>query len=540
VTMEPQGQAQVAGATHSSLGFEVEGGDVIKLMLQFLNEQGLSRSARELQEETGVALNTVDSKEQFASDVRHGRWDAVLPAVSRMKLPGTLLMTLYEQVVLELVECREVALARELLRTSAPLRLLRSEEPERYLLLENLAQRPIFDATAAYGTQHGQGKERRRAELADRLTPHLVTVAPSRLLALVGQALKWQQHNGMLSRTGQFDLFRGSQRSRRAADLEERQVKREAGQIRFGSQSHAESAIFSPDGTSLLTGSVDGFVEVWDFETCRLRRDLPYQATPDDERFMMHDKAVLAITFSRDGEMLASGSQDCKIKIWRLSTGKLLRRFERAHTSGVTCLAFARDGSQILSGSFDHSVRVHGLKSGKTLKDLRGHGSYVNAVCYSEDGTRGLSASSDGQVRVWDLRSSECLVSFSLGEGLAERAVHSLLPLPAQPDLFLAVPRSSTAYVVNLQGQVVRSFSSGKKEGGDFVCCTMSPRGKWVYCGAEDGNAYCFDLGHDEAVQLEQTFQVTEKKEVLGMAHHPHRNIVATFAQDGLLRLWRP
>lgn len=41
------------------------------------------------------------------------------------------------------------------------------------------------------------------------------------------------------------------------------------------------------------------------------------QATPDDERFMMHDKAVLSITFSRDGEYLASGSQDGKVKVRR-------------------------------------------------------------------------------------------------------------------------------------------------------------------------------------------------------------------------------
>ena len=53
-------------------GFEVDGGDVIKLLLQFLHEQGLSRSARELQKESGVALNTVDSRDRFAGDIRHG------------------------------------------------------------------------------------------------------------------------------------------------------------------------------------------------------------------------------------------------------------------------------------------------------------------------------------------------------------------------------------------------------------------------------------------------------------------------------------
>lgn len=72
---------------------------------------------------------------------------------------------------------------------------------------------------------------------------------------------------------------------------------------------------------------------------------------------MMMDDAVLCLTFSRDSEMLATGGGKGRIRIWKISTGQCLRRFEKAHNKGITSIVFAKDNGQILSSSFDCSIR---------------------------------------------------------------------------------------------------------------------------------------------------------------------------------------
>lgn len=280
--------------------------------------------------------------------------------------------------------------------------LLKQNDLLRYMKLEHMCAKPYFHASDAYAM--GSSKESRRQEIAEAIGCEVSVAPPSRLLVLLGQAMKYQKLQGSLPKqflggaTSQleaqpasngcgtdsvtigggtagssFDLFRGDVKHRKK-DAEEKVVKKQMGLINFPVESHPEALSFSPDGSSLLTGSIDGFVELWDVDQCALRRDLEYQAK--DELMMHKDAAnnsvaILCSTFSKDGNYLATGSQDGQLKVWKISTGACIRKFAQAHSSGITSVCLTKNNMQVLTTSFDMTARVHGLKSGKRLKEFR-------------------------------------------------------------------------------------------------------------------------------------------------------------------------
>ena len=77
----------------------------------------------------------------------------------------------------------------------------------------------------------------------------------------------------------------------------------------------------------------------------------------------------------------------------------------------------------------------------------------------------------------------------------------------------------------------MKTFQSGKKEGGDFVASWLSPRGAYLYCLGEDGNVFCFEtIG-----KLESVLQVLDTIAIFGLPIGPHRapdSFVARQVQD--------
>ncbi|KIM85737.1 hypothetical protein PILCRDRAFT_43537, partial [Piloderma croceum F 1598] len=71
-----------------------------------------------------------------------------------------------------------------------------------------------------------------------------------------------------------------------------------------------------------------------------------------------HDDAVIAVIFSPDGKVIATGSRDHTIRIWDVMSGAQVLAPLRGHNSEVRSLAFSPDGQQIVSGFLDGTIRL--------------------------------------------------------------------------------------------------------------------------------------------------------------------------------------
>ena len=113
-----------------------------------------------------------------------------------------------------------------------------------------------------------------------------------------------------------------------------------------------------------------------------------------------HSKLVWRVAFSKDGKLLASGSNDQTIRLWDVQTHKSLSVIPTG--SIVYAVSFSPDGKRLAAGCRDNSVRLFDVASREQVAELHNHSDYVHAVDWSPDGTRLISGSGDFTARIWD------------------------------------------------------------------------------------------------------------------------------------------
>ena len=131
--------------------------------------------------------------------------------------------------------------------------------------------------------------------------------------------------------------------------------------------------------------------------------------------------------FSPDGTQVLTASDD-DANLWDVETGTHIRTFA-GHAGNVNAVGFSSGGTVIVTGSSDQTARLWNTTTGELLQTLIGHTASINDVVFSPDGMYLLTAASDGTARLWatDLGNDE----------LAPRPPAGLTAVPADREVTL-------------------------------------------------------------------------------------------------------
>ena len=139
--------------------------------------------------------------------------------------------------------------------------------------------------------------------------------------------------------------------------------------MRGGHTGYVSSVAFSPDGSLIASGSWDHTIKLWRVSDGALVATLTG-----------HTWEVYSVAFSPDGSLIASGSEDATIRLWRVSDGALLRTYDQetgtqeTGTGVVLSIQFSPNGQLFGYGRDDATVVVARNPFARREGDVNGDG----------------------------------------------------------------------------------------------------------------------------------------------------------------------
>ncbi|KAL4912544.1 WD40-repeat-containing domain protein [Aspergillus aurantiobrunneus] len=174
-----------------------------------------------------------------------------------------------------------------------------------------------------------------------------------------------------------------------------------------------------PKEPLIITGSRDSNLRVWKLPKPGdpgYYQSMPHIDDTDCPYFVRvltgHQHSVRAI--AAHGDTLVSGSYDCTVRVWKISTGETLHRLS-GHSLKVYSVVLDHRRNRCISGSMDNMVKVWSLETGSILYNLEGHTSLVGLLDLKYD--RLVSAAADSTLRIWDPETGQCKSMLSAHTG---------------------------------------------------------------------------------------------------------------------------
>ncbi|XP_006888567.1 PREDICTED: apoptotic protease-activating factor 1 isoform X3 [Elephantulus edwardii] len=272
----------------------------------------------------------------------------------------------------------------------------------------------------------------------------------------------------------------------------------------------------------LATGSNDCFLKLWDLNQKGCRNTL-----------FGHTNSVNHCRFSPDDKLLASCSADGTLKLWDVKSANERRSinvkqcFLNSEESQddmeviVKCCSWFADGTRIMVAA-KNRIFLWNMDSCLKVADCRGHLSWVHSVMFSPDGSLFLTSSDDQTIRLWEIE-KVCKNSAVVLKQEVDVVFHE------NEVMVLAVDNIKHLQLINGKTGQIDYLTEAQ-----VSCCCLSPHLEYVAFGDEDGAIKILELLNGKIFQS----RIGHKKAVRHIQFTADGETLVSSSDDSAIQVW--
>lgn len=300
-----------------------------------------------------------------------------------------------------------------------------------------------------------------------------------------------------------------------------------------GHTSTVYAAVFSPNGRTLATASIDQTIRLWDVTDPHHPESLATVTNPADR--------VIPAAFSPDGRTLATSNADHTARLWDVAdphhpheVGTLT-----GHTDTIRRLEFNPDGHTLATASSDHTARLWDITDPRhpdLLATLTSHRKEVTAAAFSPDGNTLATVGADNPVRLWDITDRHHPRPLPDLNGHTDRVLSAAF----SPDRRTLATGSfdNTIWLWDITDphhpSALRTLTG---HAGGIAALAFDPDGHILATGSYDDTVRLWDLT-DPIKASAPVILSGHAGTVYSVAFSPNGNTLATASKDNTARLW--
>ncbi|RCI07299.1 hypothetical protein CU098_011715 [Rhizopus stolonifer] len=477
---KPNSSKATTKSNSKSLSFlnNIKREELVRLMLQTLNDLEYPAVANFLQEESGIYLES-DIVSHFRTSVLTGDWVLAenlmtgLPFIAH-NLISKAQFLIRQQKFLELLEKNETMQALYVLRNEiTPL----GENTDRLHQLSSLVLCSSIEdimVQAEWVGSQGGSRDQLLVELQSYIESSAM-IPKHRLINLINQAMEWQKcqclyHSPL--KNNEFSLFSDHVCTREVFPSHTKKVLR-------GHTDEIWHVAYSNDGNYLASVSKDRSCIIWDMKTF------------EQKQLFRSEVSGSYCAWSPDDSKLLICGTDNAVRVWNPHDGVLEHTFVN-HKDQVTSCVWLPDNSHFITGSCDKKLFLWSVENGGPLS--RWPVQRTTDMKITKDGKRLVTIGLDKCITLYEVDSTKIT---EVGKVTEEGTITSLSITKNGEYALVNIQQLQEIHLWDLNNLKLVHKYSGQKQNEYIIRSTFGGADEsFVLSGSEDNRVYIWNREH--------------------------------------------